>query len=64
MKATILCIGDELLIGQTLNTNARWISQKMNEIGVDVIRTPVAAAIALAMTRSSLCAGIRTETLG
>lgn len=37
MKATILCIGDELLIGQTLNTNAQWISQKMNEIGVDVI---------------------------
>lgn len=37
MKATILCIGDELLIGQTLNTNTQWISQKMNEIGVDVI---------------------------
>lgn len=37
MKCTILCIGDELLIGQTLNTNAYWISQKMNEIGIDVI---------------------------
>ncbi|MEZ5027067.1 MAG: competence/damage-inducible protein A [Chitinophagales bacterium] len=37
MKCTILSIGDELLIGQTLNTNAFWISQKMNEIGVDVI---------------------------
>lgn len=37
MKCTILSIGDELLIGQTLNTNAHWISQKMNEIGVDVI---------------------------
>ena len=37
MKATILSIGDELLIGQTLNTNVHWISQKMNEIGVDVI---------------------------
>ena len=37
MKATILSIGDELLIGQTLNTNVHWMSQKMNEIGVDVI---------------------------
>ncbi len=37
MKCTILNIGDELLIGQTLNTNAQFISQKMNEIGIDVI---------------------------
>ncbi|HNA38384.1 MAG TPA: competence/damage-inducible protein A, partial [Chitinophagales bacterium] len=37
MKCTILNIGDELLIGQTLNTNAAWMSQKMNEIGIDVI---------------------------
>ncbi len=37
MKATVLSIGDELLIGQTLNTNAHWISQKMNEAGIDVI---------------------------
>jgi nicotinamide-nucleotide amidase len=37
MKATILSIGDELLIGHTLNTNVHWMSQKMNEIGIDVI---------------------------
>lgn len=37
MKCTILNIGDELLIGQTLNTNSYFISQKMNEIGIDVI---------------------------
>ena len=37
MKCTILSIGDELLIGQTLNTNSHWMSQKMNEIGIDVI---------------------------
>ncbi|HNL84705.1 MAG TPA: competence/damage-inducible protein A, partial [Chitinophagales bacterium] len=33
-----ICIGDELLIGQTLNTNAWFISQKMNETGIDIIR--------------------------
>ncbi len=37
MKCTLLSIGDELLIGQTLNTNAHWMSQKMNEIGIDII---------------------------
>jgi nicotinamide-nucleotide amidase len=38
MKAILLSIGDELLIGQTLNTNVSWISQRLNAIGVDVIR--------------------------
>lgn len=38
MKGIVICIGDELLIGQTLNTNAHFISQKMNETGIDIIR--------------------------
>lgn len=38
MKGIVICIGDELLIGQTLNTNAWFISQKMNETGIDIIR--------------------------
>ena len=33
MKLDIISIGDELLIGQTLNTNAHWISKEMNAIG-------------------------------
>lgn len=37
MKCTLLNIGDELLIGQTLNTNAQWLSQRIDEIGVNVI---------------------------
>lgn len=37
MKAEILTIGDELLIGNTINTNAAWIAQKLNLIGIDVI---------------------------
>lgn len=36
MKATLLSIGDELLIGQTLNTNVQWISQQLIEYGIDV----------------------------
>jgi len=36
MKASILSIGDELLIGQTLNTNAHWMSRKLTEMGITV----------------------------
>ncbi len=36
MKAEIISIGDELLIGQTINTNAAWMGQELNKIGVDV----------------------------
>ncbi len=33
MKLDIITIGDELLIGQTLNTNANWIAKELNKIG-------------------------------
>ena len=36
MKAEILCIGTELLHGDITNTNARNISAKLAEIGIDV----------------------------
>lgn len=36
MKAEILSIGNEILIGQTINTNASFIGRKLTEIGVDV----------------------------
>ena len=36
MKSTIITIGDEILIGQILDTNSRYISQALNSIGVVV----------------------------
>ncbi|MFT6716059.1 MAG: nicotinamide-nucleotide amidase [Saprospiraceae bacterium] len=36
MNAAIVSIGDELLIGQTVNTNAGYIGEKLTLIGVDV----------------------------
>jgi len=36
MKLDILTIGDELLIGQTLNTNAQWIATELNKIGFEI----------------------------
>lgn len=36
MKSTIITIGDEILIGQILDTNSRYISQSLNNLGVVV----------------------------
>lgn len=38
IKASIITIGDELLIGQTIDTNSAWMSQRVNDLGIDVIR--------------------------
>lgn len=34
VTASIITIGDELLIGQVIDTNSAWISQQLNNIGV------------------------------
>lgn len=36
-KAIILTIGDELLIGETIDTNAAWIAQQLYEAGIEVL---------------------------
>ena len=35
MKACIISIGEELLIGQTINTNAAWMAARLNELGIE-----------------------------
>ncbi|NMC40630.1 MAG: competence/damage-inducible protein A [Bacteroidales bacterium] len=39
MKAEIITIGDELLIGQTVNTNAAWMGAELSRIGFNVTRS-------------------------
>ncbi len=36
MKAEIITIGDEILIGQIVDTNSAWLAERLNEIGVRV----------------------------
>ncbi|MGB2129166.1 MAG: competence/damage-inducible protein A [Flavicella sp.] len=36
MKAEIITIGDEILIGQIVDTNSQWMGQQLNKIGVSV----------------------------
>ncbi|HNQ60242.1 MAG TPA: competence/damage-inducible protein A [Bacteroidales bacterium] len=38
MKAEIITIGDEILIGQIIDTNSAWIANELNLIGIDVCR--------------------------
>ncbi|MBC8042232.1 MAG: competence/damage-inducible protein A [Rhizobacter sp.] len=59
MQAEIISIGDELLIGQVVNTNASFISEQLGRIGIDVKRittvgdsdTDIKAALASSLAK-------------
>ena len=36
MRAEIITIGDELLIGQVVDTNSTFMAQELNKIGVEI----------------------------
>jgi nicotinamide-nucleotide amidase len=38
INASIITIGDELLIGQVIDTNSAWMAQKLNRIGITVTK--------------------------
>ena len=38
MKAEIITIGDEILIGQIVDTNSAWLGTVLNEEGIEVTR--------------------------
>jgi len=38
IAAAIITIGDELLIGQTIDTNSAWIAKHLNALGIDILR--------------------------
>lgn len=62
MRAEIIAVGTELLLGQTVNTNATYLSQGLADIGVDVYFQTVVGdnagrigqAIELARSRAEL----------
>lgn len=41
MRAFIVNIGDELLIGQVANLNASWMAEQLNRMGVEVVKIVV-----------------------
>jgi nicotinamide-nucleotide amidase len=70
MRAEIVGVGTEILLGQIANTNAQWISTALAEIGVDVEhhqvvgdnRSRITDALRLALSRAD--AVIATGGLG
>ncbi len=55
ITAECLSIGDELLIGQTVNTNAGWIGEQLSLIGIRPVRTRV-----IGDDRSEILEALRT----
>lgn len=37
MKAEIIAVGSELILGSTLNTNSQYLTKRLSEIGIDVL---------------------------
>ena len=62
MRAEVIGVGTEILLGQIANTNARWISERLAEIGIDVLHHQavgdnhdrIVASIALATARADV----------
>lgn len=62
MKTIIVNIGDEILIGQIVNTNAAWMATELNIYGIDVIKmmtvsdekNAIIDTVKLAMTEADL----------
>ncbi len=50
IKAEIITIGDELLIGQVINTNASFLAGELNNIGIPVVRMTSVADTAESIT--------------
>lgn len=57
MQALILTIGDEILLGQTIDTNSAWIGQQLNAIGIQVTRR-ITVGDTLESISSSLQGGV------
>lgn len=62
MQATILSIGDELALGQTVDTNSAWLAARLARLGISTLfhhtvaddRTAISEAFAYAAARSAV----------
>lgn len=55
--ASIITIGDELLIGQTVDTNSAWMGHALNDIGIWVHRR-----VAVGDNREAILSALRAES--
>ena len=61
MNAELLTIGNEILIGQIVNTNAVWMAQQLNEAGINVVHMSSVADEKEAILRAFEDAGKRAQ---
>jgi nicotinamide-nucleotide amidase len=70
VQAHLLTIGDEMLIGQTVNTNAAWLGEQLARVGAEVVGaqtvrdTPAAIARGLERAFSEADVVVTTGGLG
>lgn len=57
VRAILITIGDELLIGQTIDTNSAWMAQQLNAIGIEVVRR-----VAVADRKDAIIAALDEES--
>lgn len=61
MNATILTIGDELLIGQTIDTNSAYIGKELNKIGIRIYQRIAVGDVAEQITEGLKRASAQSE---
>lgn len=55
MKASIVTIGDEILIGQTIDTNSAWIGSRLTDLGIKIIKI-----YSVSDTKEEILSGIKS----
>jgi len=63
VRAEIVAVGTELLLGQIPNTNARWMSEELAAIGVDVVHHQVVGDNLERIVESLRLAGSRADVV-
>jgi len=58
MNGAVLAVGDELLLGDIVNSNAAWLGEQLAAVGVQV----VASATTCSASRAPCGAASRTPT--
>jgi len=61
MKAEIICIGTELLLGHIVNTNTSFLSQKLAEAGIDVYHHTAVGDNVVRLTKAIRQAMVRSD---
>jgi competence/damage-inducible protein CinA-like protein len=63
VRAEIVAVGTEILLGQIANTNARWMSERLAAIGVDVLHHQVVGDNVDRIVEALQLAGSRSDVV-